>query len=74
MSNYYKPYDPYKDLVAGPGSRLKDEVPICYTCRNRGWPNEPIDFKELPDGTLLKLDRFTGQVHLHKERRTEVDA
>jgi len=71
MTNYYKPYDPYKYLSAGPGSQLKEDVPICYTCRNRGWPNEPLAFKQLADGTLLKLDRFTGQPHVHRQPRGE---
>jgi hypothetical protein len=53
----------------GSGSRSSDQVPVCFTCRNRGWPHELIVLAKARSGGYLKLDYITGEPHIHKDRK-----
>ena len=77
MSEYNISYPQYENYYSsiqctGPGGQLSEEVAVCWTCRNRGWPHESIIFKKLPNREYIKLDYFTGRPHIHKDRK-EID-
>jgi hypothetical protein len=65
MANNYTSDNQYK--YYGPGSRPSEQVLKCYTCRNRGWPHEPIILAKAVSGGYLKLDYMSGKPHIHKD-------
>jgi hypothetical protein len=69
MANYNISYSQYK--YYGVGSLPSEQIPKCFTCRNRGWPHEPIILAKASDGGYLKFDYFTGKPHIHKDRKDE---
>jgi hypothetical protein len=69
MANNYISDDQYK--YYGAGSRPSEQIPKCFTCRNRGWPHEPIILAKADDGGYLKFDYFSGKPHIHKDRKEE---
>ena len=69
MASYNISYNQYK--YYGAGSRPSEQVPICFTCRNRGWPYEPIILAKARSGGYLKFDYFSGKPHVHKDRKEE---
>jgi hypothetical protein len=68
--NQYINYSNSRQRI-GVGSQLSEQIPVCWTCRNRGWPHESITFQKLPNGEYLKLDYFSGRAHIHKDRKEE---
>jgi hypothetical protein len=68
-------------LNGASGDLHNDEVRFCYTCRNRGWPHEAIEFEKINgrlrnDGSYEALgwrlrNYFDGREHQHKQRRSE---
>lgn len=70
MANNYISDSQYK--YYRPDSRSSEQVLKCFTCRNRGWPHEPIILAKARSGGYLKYDYISGKLHIHKDRKKEV--
>ena len=50
----------------GVGGKSSDNISICRTCRNRGFPHEDIRFKRI-QGRWIKSDYFSpSEPHIHR--------
>lgn len=71
MANNYISHNQYK--YYGAGSRPSEQILKCFTCKNRGWPREPIILAKASSDGYLKFDYFSGKPHVHKNRKEEME-
>jgi hypothetical protein len=65
---------PWTSSGPGVGSKSSDNISICWTCRNRGFPHEAIRFR-LEQGRWIKFDYFSpSEPHIHKSKEKKVEA